>query len=605
MDVPGRQKPHWWAMTVAVLALTGCAYSIPHVPSQNILMFNGDGRPIDPRGNLRHTVSASEPQTPLPETEMTSDGVTHIDVLSYPDLPNNEFKDTYLKSLFECMQEYFQTVPPPSDQPRMVCKQKPKLKSPDLTPDPSKDPKKIMIFVHGGLNTQLQTIKRAEKLYNRIAKAGYYPLFINWRASFTASYLEQLWYIRQGEKKPVIGPATSLPAFGVDVARGIARAPLVWTAQRANDFKTAPFTSSLQPKDPDQIARELICKYEYKNENECLEKFRFRKSPVCLLFNIAPDTGERNSENKSPNPNGQTIAISVGDDLRDCGEMNMAFLMYVATLPSRLLTEPVVDTLGTGAWDNMVRQTRLLFNIDDEFTKKASEIAGQGTNTGNPVRVANIPRSGGLSIFLKRFSDKIQEDMKNGDTRPWGITLIGHSMGTIIVNQILRETMGLKLKLPITNIVYMAAAASVRDFQDSVLPYLQEHEKAKFYNLTLHPVAEEREVYGQLGPVPLDPGPRGSLLVLIDNFLSKPLTYLDQTSGRYDNFVPAVHDIPEKLWPQIHVKTFSMGRSEKVMEENPQRHGDFTERFTFWVEDCWKPEPGMKEKKPRDCIYDP
>lgn len=605
MDLPGRQKQCWWAMAVAVLALAGCVRSIPHVPSQNILMFDGDGRPIDPQGNLRRTVSASEPRTPSPETEITSGSITHIDVLPYPELPNNEFKDTYLKNLFECMQEYFQTTPARSDLPRMACKQKPKLNGPDPPSDPSKDPKKIMIFVHGGLNTQLHTIKRAEQLYNKIARAGYYPLFINWRASFTASYLEQLWYIRQGEKQPVIGPATSLPTFGVDVARGIARAPLVWTAQRTNDLKTTPLPASLQSKAPNQIARELICKYEYKNENECLEKFRFRKSPVCLPFNVKPDAGERNPGNKLPSPNEQTIAISVGDDFRDCAEMDVSLLMYFATLPSRFLIEPVVDALGSSAWDNMVRQTRLLFNIDDEFTKKASEIARQETHTGNPVGVANIPRSGGLSIFLQRFSDKIKEDMKNGDTRPWEITIIGHSMGTIIVNQILRETMQLKLKLPITNIVYMAAATTVRDFQDSVLVYLHEHEKAKFYNLTLHPVAEEREAYGQLGPVPFDPGPRGSLLVLIDNFLSRPLTYLDRTAGRYDNFMPAVHNIPETLWPQVHVKTFSTGRSEKVMEENPQRHGDFTERFTFWAEDCWKPEPGMKEKKPSDCIYDP
>lgn len=598
------QKPYWWVMAVALLVVTGCVRSIPHVPSQNILMFDGNGKAIDPGRNLGYVWSASKQPTSSPDTDTASGSLTHVAVLPYSELAHDEFKDVYLKSLFECMQEYFQTVPAPGDRPRVACRQKPTLVSPDPPLDPRNDPKKIMIFVHGGLNTQLHTITRAEQLYNKIAQTGYYPLFINWRASFTASYLEQLWYIRQGEKQPVVGPVTLLPTFGVDVARGIARAPLVWAAQRTNDIKTAPLPAFLESKDPDHIARELICKYEYKNEGECLEKFRFRKSPVCLPFNIAPDNGARNFT-KLSKPREHTIAISVGDDRRDCGEMDMALLMYVVTLPSRLLAEPVVDALGTGAWDNMVRQTRLLFNIDDEFTKKASQVARQETDTGNPVGVANIPRSGGLSIFLKRLSDMIQEDIKNGDTRPWEITLIGHSMGTIIVNQILRETMESKLELPVTNIVYMAAAATVRDFQDSVLLYLHEHEKAKFYNLMLHPVAEEREVYGQLGPIPFDPGPRGSLLVLIDNFLSKPLTYLDRTAGRYDNFLPAVHVIPEKLWPRVHVKTFSAGRTEEIMKESPQRHGDFTERFTFWVEECWRPEPGMKEKTPRDCVYAP
>lgn len=598
-----RQQSYWWAMAVIMLALTGCVRSIPHVPSQNILMFDGDGNPIDPQVNVPRILSAARQPTSSPTPDMTSDGFTHVDVLSYPVLSTSNFKDPYLKNLFACMQEYFQ--PGPSSRPRTACTQKPKLKSPVSPSDPSGTPKKVMIFIHGGLNTQLDTIKRAEQLYNTIAGAGYYPLFINWRASFTASYLEQLWYIRQGEKQPVMGPPTLLPTLAVDVARGIARAPLVWTAQRTNDLKTAPLPASLTSKNPDQIARELICQYEYNNEDECLEKFRFRKSPVCLPFNIAPDEGDRNAENRRPTPNGDTIAVSIGDDRRNCAEMDAAFLMYLATLPTRLLAEPVVDALGAGAWDNMLRQTRLLFNIDDEFTKNAAQIAQEEIGAGNPVGVANIPRSGGLSIFLRQLSDTIQEDINHGDMRPWDITLIGHSMGAIVLNQILREAMALQLKLPITNIVYMAAAASVRDFQDSVIPYLQAHKQTEFYNLMLHPIAEEREVYGQLGPVPIDPGPRGSLLVLIDNFLSKPLTYLDRTAGRYDNFMPAIHDIPKALWSQVHVKTFSAGRSKEIMDESPQRHGDFTERFTFWVEDCWRPEPGMKEKKPRDCIYDP
>ena len=89
---------------------------------------------------------------------------------------------------------------------------------------------------------------------------------------------------------------------------------------------------------------------------------------------------------------------------------------------------------------------------------------------------------------------------------------------------------------------------------------------------------------------------------MINNFLSKPLTFLDRTAGRYDNFMPAVHDIPEELWPQVHIKTFSAG--ERVKAENPQRHSEFTERFRFWIEDCWQPEPDMDKTALSDCIHD-
>ena len=201
---------------------------------------------------------------------------------------------------------------------------------------------------------------------------------------------------------------------------------------------------------------------------------------------------------------------------------------------------------------------------------------------------------------------KIKADEASGRAT-WEIYLVGHSMGTIVIDQMLRETLELKLELPIKAIVYMAAAASVREVIDSVVPYLQSNVNAHFYNLMLHHVADEREPYIRPFGIPVDPTPRGSLLVLIDNFLSKPLSYLDRTAGRYDNFLPAVHDVPGNLWPRVHIKAFSVGDDKDTRDANPQRHGEFSERFKFWMPDCWSPEPAMKRsgRDPRDCMYDP
>ena len=471
-----------------------------------------------------------------------------------------------------------------------------------------------MIFVHGGLNTQIETIERVadpwrtDKLYNLIAREGYYPIFVNWRASCTASYFEQLFLVRQGEKQQVIGPLTAVPTFGVDIARSIARAPLVWTVQTRNDFNTTA-SRILRSKVPDEVAKQLICAYEYEDakSDECLKDFSFQKPPACVPLQWGSVDGNRKFDKRTVRDN-ERLSISVDEDQRTCAESDLSLSMYFLTLPSRLLIEPVVDAFGTSAWDNMLRETRLLFNVDDEFTEEAAKV--------------DIPRAGGLSIFLQRLQDVIEADKNNGDGRQWEIALIGHSMGTIIINQMLRESIQLKHELPIKNIVYMSAAASMRDVQDSVLPYLRnnpylqecENEKktqddkecmkTQFYNLMLHHIAEEHESYnlGQLSLLSFDPGPRGSLLVMIDNFLSKPLTYLDRTAGRYDNFMPAVHDFPKELWPQMHIKTFSAG--EKVKAENPQRHSEFTERFRFWIEDCWRPVPAMGGTTLSDCIHD-
>lgn len=585
-------------LMIAALVLAGCA-TIPSVPTQNILMFSADGKLVDPTGNLNCAEGASSVGPLCHEAKPADGSFTHMGVHDYTELEDRYYEETYLESLLGCMREYFSASPEPTDR---KCRQKP-----PLAPRPATSDKvnRLLIFVHGGLNTQIGSIERIvgpegkEPLYNEIAQAGYYPLFINWRASFTSNYVDSLVLIRQGEKQPVLGPATAPTVFVIDVMRGITRAPLIWSAQAVNDLKTNPGFTFLESRDPDRVAKELICAYEYADRKKCEDKFRFKDPPFCIPFNVRSQEeldGNRNFT-ELPDPNPATLAISVGEDLRRCPEMVLSLLSYVITVPSRLLAAPVVDSFGTSAWETMLRRTRLLFTRDDEFYHPRSDLTEQGRE-----RLVEIPRRGGISIFLRRLAKEIREAKgKNG--REWQITLVGHSMGTIIVNQMLREVIQLRLDLPITNIVYMAAAAAVRDVLDSMVPYLQKRPKAKFYNLMLHPIAEERESY-QLADVPIDPGPRGSLLVMIDNFLSKPLTYLDRTAGRYQNFLPAVHAIPKNLWPRVHIKTFSVG--EDVRSKNPQKHGEFTSRFKFWVEECWLPEPAMKmrSKAPRDCVYD-
>ena len=148
-----------WVVGITVFLLAGCA-SIPNVPTQNILMFSGDGKPIDPTGNINCTKTPPDKVMLCHEAEDNSERfITHGSVIWYrdldlPDQPDRYYKSTYLPSLFNCMHEYFRTALAPKDQKRLECKQKPQLEHPKA--DPEK--KKIMIFVHGGLNTQIETI---------------------------------------------------------------------------------------------------------------------------------------------------------------------------------------------------------------------------------------------------------------------------------------------------------------------------------------------------------------------------------------------------------------------------------------------------------------
>jgi len=128
----------------------------------------------------------------------------------------------------------------------------------------------------------------------------------------------------------------------------------------------------------------------------------------------------------------------------------------------------------------------------------------------------------------------------------------------------------------------MAAACSVRDYEEAVFPYLEAHPDTRMYHLTLHHKSEVRET--AFAPVL-----QGSLLVWIDDFLSNPLTPRDRTAGRYVNLIVAAEQTPPALRDRIHVKEFDAGAETRATD--PQAHGDFS-RCGFWDPDF--ADPGQR-----------
>ena len=144
-------------------------------------------------------------------------------------------------------------------------------------------------------------------------------------------------------------------------------------------------------------------------------------------------------------------------------------------------------------------------------------------------------------------------------------------MGTIIANEIINAFP----KLPYEEIVYMAAASSIQDFQDSVMPVLQNDKSIKFYNLSLDPNAEAREY--TLGGF----GPTGSLLEWIDSYYTDPSTVLDMTMGKWQNISIAKHTFPQDVRKQMTFKVFSFDK-----ETQPIKHGEMHDTNRCW----WQPE---------------
>jgi pimeloyl-ACP methyl ester carboxylesterase len=394
-----------------------------------------------------------------------------------------------------------------------------------LAPDGTRQ---IMIFVHGGLNTYNQSLARVNEIGPEIATNHYYPLFVNWDSGLMSSYWEHLFLVRQGQVKHVWGPVTFPLYFVADVGRALTRAPVVWYYQLTSDFTTTVH-------------------YE---------------SPIRLWHS------RTNRQARASSGDRRGLNLSIGSDERTWGSQCGYCTAYIVTLPFKLLTAPIIDAFGKSAWDNMSRRTQTMYRSPAEFERPAMT---------NEIRVARRrvgePAQGAVSRLMQALDDLAAANPSNH----YAITLIGHSMGTIVANEMVRT----HPNLGYSNIVYMGAACSVNDFAGAVIPCLEVNPNARFYNLTLHPIAEAREAQWAC----LDLTPRGSLLEWIDNFLANPRTVPERTLGKWDNAISTTALIPTNVAGRIRIKAFAVGPRDKF-PDNPMIHGDFSEE-PFWQDEFW------------------
>jgi len=529
---------------VCVVFATGCttfSEKIAKVPKDHILMFDYKGHPVEPctfaTPPIPNHAGSSEKYKPNICEEVPK-GVWPED---YRLQDNSDF-DRHLGNIFKGMDSYFR-------RKAEECSQNEKCE---------KYEKKVLFYVHGGLNSRGGSLERVGELYQAIKDEGYYPIFINWHSGLLSTYGDHLVNIRQGEDSPFIGYLTAPVYLGIDLARSIVRAPIVWGSLLLNDLKSNP----------------------------SIEKKFFDTTAIEIADNIStpPNPDEDICEETITKGAGK-FSVYRGEDCRTDSEKARYALVYAGTLPlTKLPSAPFIDSFGTSSWSNMLRRVQLLYNGDREYHAYSK---GNPPQEGNlydpkPKNYLNIPASGGLSRFMKQFMNSFQNELKQREVK---LTLVGHSTGTNVLNELIRNfgvtgqdsPPASSMILPIDNIVYMAAASTVSHFQSTVIPYLLQNDETNFYNLTLGREAEIRDEYFGLTP-------RGSLLVWIDEFLSTPLTHRDRTLGRFDNFMLTAHEIPPQLRERIHLKTYSTG--DPVRKTNPQHHTDFGS-IKFWNKDCW------------------
>ncbi len=491
-------------LALLLLLAAGCR-TLPPVPADHVVMVDGRGRLVDPTGNVG-----------CREGQALCRG-RHSYLVPYRPL-GTAATEAYLDRVVAALRRH---RPGPDGR------------------------RHVLLFIHGGLNTQVGSVERAARLAEAIAATGAFPIFVNWQSSLLSSYFDHLFNVRQGEPWGWKGWWMAPVYLATDVARGVARAPQVWAFLLWNDLKTLPHVQR-----PDQEAARRVA-----------DEIEAQGGPFPLAEGV---------KDRSP------------------WEMALSGATWLLTLPTKLLTAPFLDAFGTSAWDDMLRRTELLFHTDAEYGPHPE---GPGTP---PSGYLGVAPQGALARFLGRLTRLVAEE---GGPGAWEITLVGHSMGTLVLNRVVRDFGETPAgPMPYDRIVYMAAACSIADYEESLFPYLARNPRAQVYHLTLHDVADLRERWD---PIPyLDLPPRGSLLVWIDSFLADPLTPRQRTAGRFVNLAVSLHDTPPALRPRIHVREFDVGRRFRATD--PQEHGDLSRPFHFWDPACWW--PGAPD--PAACMED-
>lgn len=242
---------------------------------------------------------------------------------------------------------------------------------------------------------------------------------------------------------------------------------------------------------------------------------------------------------------------------------------YTVWNPIKVLAAPFVDGFGTGSWEGMLRRTDLVLTKSSAF--EGDMVGEAGTIKLDAPRYADTA----VTTFLRSYEN--DPSLKGSE-----VDLIGHSMGAIVAVNVLARHSDLNIR----NLVFMGAAAKIKDLENVVSPWLQTHPQAQFWNLSLDPYREigENTFY--------DFAPRGSLLNWIDFTFGEVNSYKDRTAGSWWNITRLAEDIfplqngTVSLRARVHLTRFPIGNECQW----PQKHGEFDDYY-FWKMDFWQAQP--------------
>lgn len=422
----------------------------------------------------------------------------------------------------------------------------------DQTSTGNRQPVRVLIWLHGGLNNpsvndrrlaENKTFPAQDGFREKIKAAGYYPLFISWRSGAWVSVADRYNKVRNG---------------------GLAQGPFAYI--RGGAYLTTDFLTGVAqlPETLWDGGAEKIGEIDRDRQYGLLNR---DKNDARWVDCFKSEDGLPGSAIASWGANNQNFSG---------GEALFYHTKHVVPGVVRIATTPMTQGLATPAWQMMLRRSKNLMVMEADALALED---GYGVTSENESIAAKEFAGNGVVAVLARRLEVLDRRLKK-EGRTLEIYLYGHSMGAIVANELVENFPD----LPYSRIVHMAAADSVRNWLDKTAPYLETHPNVNFYNLVLHPVNEEREDTSTVSLIP-----EGSLLVWLDSMLTKPDHVLDRRSGRWDNakyLLPTYAKLNRladgsRRPGEIKLKVFGLNDS---VPQTPSTHGDFSEK------EFWRPE---------------
>ncbi|TMP02100.1 hypothetical protein CWC11_19715 [Pseudoalteromonas sp. S3178] len=433
-------------------------------------------------------------------------------------------------------------------------------------------PIKLLFYFHGGLNSHDDSDARMESqvefIKKGLSKGRYdandlpsteywqYPIYVSWPSSALSAYGEHLFDLREGRRvAPSLSYFSSPIILIEDLVTSIGELPMNVYYQFTND------KDRLASKSGNWLS------HVWLEADKQFKSLKCTRKDASLPYEFA--VKEVLLDEK------YDAAIRLNRSVYNRNSLRHKFksgIFIVATPVRYVLGSLWNGTIAGNSWKVMKRRARNMFDPTGDADNRLQ-------NSDLSLYKDGIGSSLG-SLFESLFALK-----KRYPELDLQLNLVGHSMGTIAINNLLQKyELDWKTSGILKNVVYMAAAASTQETL-AIVPKLMMSEKSfDFFNLTLNRVSEVAEFYA------FGFAPSGSLLVSIDKYHDEPEHHLKRTFGSEINVrssLPTILKSFKGARGNVVLKAFNDIEAFEKSIKIPVKHGDFG-KLDFWLPSTWE-----------------